>query len=319
MHERNRHSVAHRAVWPELVIVSTPILHLCPRDVKGHEPVSVQALGAELAIKTLDVAVVSRLAWPGEVEHDTLVIGPKIKVSRDELAAVIDANGRRISDLPVDPLQCLNDILALVTEAGINRRREARVSVDDRQNPDLATSGQLVMNEIHRPNMVGMARLRAVSPQLRLDPALGNFVAELEVHLLVKAIDSLRVHGPAFTLDKNMHTPVAAAYPRLADILDLQLQLGLLATPGLVDIVRAVDFQHRACTPDRNLPVRLDRVDKLALAGRPQSFFESTSCSMALSRDRSATIRFSLAFSSSSCRSRFISEGIKPAYFLRQL
>lgn len=92
---------------PELVIFSTPILHLCPRVVKGHEPVSVQALGAELAIKTLDVAVVSRLAWQGEVEHDTLVIGPKIKVSRDEFAAVIDANGRRISDLPADPLQCL--------------------------------------------------------------------------------------------------------------------------------------------------------------------------------------------------------------------
>jgi len=57
-------------VWPELIIVSTPILHLCPRVVKAHEPVSVQALGAELAIKTLDVAVVSRLAWPREVEHE---------------------------------------------------------------------------------------------------------------------------------------------------------------------------------------------------------------------------------------------------------
>src|SRR6478609_8179574 len=40
---------------------------------------------------------------------------------------------------------------------------------------------------------------------------------------------------------------------------------------------------------------------------------------MALSRDRSATIRFSLAFSSSSWRSRLISEGISPAYFFFQL
>lgn len=103
MHERNRHFVAYRAVWPELIIVSTPILHLCPRVVRGYEPVSVQELGAELAIKTLDVAVVGRLAWPGEVEHDTLAIGPKIRVSGDELAAVLDANGRRISDLPADP------------------------------------------------------------------------------------------------------------------------------------------------------------------------------------------------------------------------
>ena len=41
---------------------------------------------------------------------------------------------------------------------------------------------------------------------------------------------------------------------------------------------------------------------------RPQSFFERTSSSMAMSKDRSATIRFSLAFSSSSWRSRFIIE-----------
>ncbi len=195
-------------MWPELIIVSTPILHLCPRVVKAHEPVSVQALGAELAIKTLDVAVVGRFAWPREVKHDTFVIGPEVKVSGDEFAAIIHTYGRRISDLSADPLQCLNDILAFVAKASIHHWREAREGINNRQNPDLATSGQLVMNEIHRPDMVGMARLRAVSPQLRLDPALGNLVAELEVHLLVKTIDSLRVHRPAFTLDKDMHTPV---------------------------------------------------------------------------------------------------------------
>ena len=54
-------------------------------------------------------------------------------------------------------------------------------------------------------------------------------------------------------------------------------------------------------------------IDKLAPAGRPQSFFARTSCSIALSRDRSATKRLSLAFSSSSCRSRFTSDGIRPA------
>lgn len=300
-------------------MVSTPTLHLYPCVVKAHEPVGVQALRTELSVKALYVAIVRRLAWSRKVEHDTLVICPEIKVSRDEFAAIIDTYGCRISDLPADPLQCLIDILPLVAKASIHHWREAREGINNRQNSYLATRGQLVMSEIHSPDMVGMGRLRAVSPQLRLDPALGNLVAELEVHLIVKTIDLLRVHGPAFTLDKDMHTPVAVAYPRLADVLDLQLQLGLLTAPGLVDIQRPVDFQHRACTPDRNLPIHFQRVDKLALAGRPQSFFESTSCSMSLSSDRSATIRFSLAFSSSSCRSRFISEGIRPANFLCQL
>lgn len=50
---------------------------------------------------------------------------------------------------------------------------------------------------------------------------------------------------------------------------------------------------------------------------RPQSFRETTCCSMALSKQRSATSRLSFAFSSSSWRSLFISDGISSAYFFR--
>ena len=71
-------------MWPELVIVSTPILHLRMRVVKDHEPVGVQALGAELAVEAFDIAVVGGFARPGEVEHNALVIGSQVEVSRDE-------------------------------------------------------------------------------------------------------------------------------------------------------------------------------------------------------------------------------------------
>ncbi|GGE02493.1 hypothetical protein GCM10011390_21710 [Aureimonas endophytica] len=60
-------------------------------------------------------------------------------------------------------------------------------------------------------------------------------------------------------------------------------------------------------------------VHQLAPASRPQSFFESTSCSIVLSSDRSATSRFSFAFSSSIWRSFLTSDGIIPPYRLRQL
>jgi len=41
---------ANGAMWPEFVIVSTPILHLNAGVVKTHEPMGVQAPGSELAI-----------------------------------------------------------------------------------------------------------------------------------------------------------------------------------------------------------------------------------------------------------------------------
>lgn len=47
--------------------------------------------------------------------------------------------------------------------------------------------------------MVGMGRLRAVGSQLRLNPALGNLIAQLQVRLLVKAIDSLWIDHPPVT------------------------------------------------------------------------------------------------------------------------
>jgi len=125
--------------------------------------------------------------------------------------------------------------------------------------------------KIHRPDVIGMGRLRPVGSQLRLDPTLGNLVAELQVHLLVKTIDSLRIDGPPVALEQDMNATITVTHPCLADVFDLQLQLGLLAARGLVDIKRPVNLQHRTCAPD------LDRVDKLALAGRLQSFFDSTS------------------------------------------
>ena len=68
-------------MWPELVIVFTPILHFYPRVVKAHEPMGVQALAAELAVEAFDIAVIRRLARPGKVQDHLLVIGPHIQIT----------------------------------------------------------------------------------------------------------------------------------------------------------------------------------------------------------------------------------------------
>src|SRR5690554_6562279 len=110
-----------------------------------------------------------------------------------------------------------------------------------------------------------------------------------------------------------MHPPIPISDAGLADLLDPQLQVGLITALALVVVKRPVDPKRIARLADRDIPRLPHLIDKGPLAGRPQSFFDSTSCSMALSSDRSATMRLSLAFSSSSWRSRFTSEGIRPA------
>src|SRR5690606_8305645 len=107
-----------------------------------------------------------------------------------------------------------------VVEPWINHGGEAGKGINNRQNAHFATSRQLVMNEIHCPDLVGMGCVLPVFSELRLHTALGHLVAELQAHLLVKAIDPLRVDRPSIPPEQDMDTPVAIANPRLADVLD---------------------------------------------------------------------------------------------------
>ena len=95
---------------------------------------SVQALGAELAVEALDVAIVGGFSGPREVKHDTLVIGPQVEVTRDEFAAIVDTDRGRITDLPAHSLKRQNHVFAPVAEASVDCRREAREGIDDRQH-----------------------------------------------------------------------------------------------------------------------------------------------------------------------------------------
>lgn len=228
-------------MWPELVVVSTPFLHFRPCIVKTHEPVSVQALRPELAIEGLDEAVVRRLARPGEVEDDALLISPEVEVPRDELGALIYTDRLGIADAPADPLERQNDVLSPIAEARIHRRREPREGVHDGEDTDLPARGQLVMHEVHRPCLVDLDRVGAVLAQLRLHAPFGNLVAQLQAHLLVQAIDPLRIDRPAVAPQQNMDAPVAVTDACLADISNALLQVGLAAPLGLVDIERSVD------------------------------------------------------------------------------
>ena len=58
----------------------------------------VQALASELAAERFDEALVSRLARPREVQHNTLLVSPNIEIVGDELRALVDADGLGIAD-----------------------------------------------------------------------------------------------------------------------------------------------------------------------------------------------------------------------------
>src|SRR3546814_5480354 len=90
--------------------------------------------------------------------------------------------------------------------------------------------------------------------------------------------------------------------------LDALLKKGRIGAAGLIVVTGSVERQNPAGPPDRHAPVQQHPVDQLALPIRPQSFRLMTSCSISRSSVRSATIFLSRLFSSSSSRSRRISD-----------
>ena len=67
---------------------------------------------------------------------------------------LVDPDGLRIPDVPAHLFQSHDHILAAIAEAGIDRRREARPCVDDGKNAQLPAGGELIVDEVHRPDVV---------------------------------------------------------------------------------------------------------------------------------------------------------------------
>ena len=81
----------------DLIVVSTPSLAFSGRFVEGHEPVRIEALGAELTVQALNEGVVGRFARSAVVERDVVDEGPEVELFADELRPVVEPNGLRIS------------------------------------------------------------------------------------------------------------------------------------------------------------------------------------------------------------------------------
>src|SRR6187401_1577310 len=52
-----------------------------------------------------------------------------------------------------------------------------------------------------------------------------------------------------------MHTTIAVAHARRADLLDVSLQTGLIGATRSVMVSGAIELEHTACASDRDIPL----------------------------------------------------------------
>lgn len=77
-------------MWPETIVFLAPVLGFIPCVVQRWEPVYIQALVAETAIKRFNVRAICWFTRPREIQHYVLVVGPAVERLADKLAAIID-------------------------------------------------------------------------------------------------------------------------------------------------------------------------------------------------------------------------------------
>lgn len=118
----------------------------------------------------------------------------------------------------------------------------------------------------------------------------------------------------------DVHTSIPVMHARGGDLLDTHQQRRRIARgrPIPIPIQRTRHAKQRAGLRQTRSIAITQLIDQHAPTGRLQSFFASTSCSTASSRLRSATSRFSFAFSLSSWRNRRNSDGPSPPNFFFQ-
>ncbi|MEY9470890.1 hypothetical protein ABH992_003289 [Bradyrhizobium yuanmingense] len=177
---------------------------------------------------------VGRFAGSREVQRDAALVGPQVKITRHELAALIDADRCRESHFLAGPFQDRHDVAAAEGESWRQRRREAGEGIDDRKDAQLVSGRQLVMDEVHRPGLVRPRRRPAIIAQFGLDPALRRFVAQLQAQFAIDPPRLVLAMAPAFTTQQDVNTTITVADTNMADLLDLLFEGSLAGATGLV-------------------------------------------------------------------------------------
>jgi len=77
------------------VVVLPPELDDFLRTVQTDEDIVIQAFVTELAVKALDVCVLSRFAWLNESEFYIVFKSPQIKCLADKLGSIVNGYGFR--------------------------------------------------------------------------------------------------------------------------------------------------------------------------------------------------------------------------------
>lgn len=85
--------IRKRAMRPLAVVVAAPLLNFLAGVAEMQKPIHIQALVPQLAVKTLNMCILNRLAGLNVADPDPLLLRPFLQIASDELWPVVYSNG----------------------------------------------------------------------------------------------------------------------------------------------------------------------------------------------------------------------------------
>ena len=300
------------------VVVVGPDRNFGPGVIEAEEQGFVEKLIPHPAVEALAEAVLHRLSGRDEVPVDLVLLRPGQHGVAGELGAVVGDDHAWLAALIDQRRQFARHPPSRDRGVGDRRQAFSRHVIDDVQDPEAATTGELVMDKIQRP--------AGIRPGLDQDrrpgahgAAAGPALAHGKAFLTVQPIDPVQP-GRLAQLPQQHEQPAVTEPPAsIGKLAQLAAQFCVRRPARLVADHLAVSADDAAGPPLRQTHDGLQVRDSFALGDGPYHFFDRSSRNAAASSICSASSFFSLAFSSSSCRSRLASETSIPPNLAFQL
>src|SRR5471032_891658 len=151
-----------------------------------------QPVVAHCPVVAFNVSVLLRLSWLNELNMDTSLFSPCQRHTADVFRPVVAADHQRLAAPLNDLIERTYDTLGRQREVHLDTQTFPVEIVDHVKQPNAAPVAQLVVHEVHRPNLVDRRRNRQRQWAFAYQ-ALARLYPQVQLQRPIDPIDALVV------------------------------------------------------------------------------------------------------------------------------
>jgi hypothetical protein len=125
--------------------------------------VHVQAVFSELSVARFNECILSRFAWPDEVQFGAGSRGPEEHGFTGKLSIIVADD--RLRYFSFEPIEFARQAITRDREVDHLQDDLAREAIDDIRYPEPSTVSQLIRDDIHRPALIDGGRQQQRDPR----------------------------------------------------------------------------------------------------------------------------------------------------------